>query len=118
MKNNVTGWKDVFSFTLTQVLKSKAYSISFILLVLIVLVSMPIASKLLFNNTEDVIAPNSISETEGGVIAPSPISKIYVNNTTFYTNIDFKDMKNIDAFRHIEIESMSMDYDSMVHYIT
>lgn len=105
MKSNITGWKDVYSFTLRQVLKSKAYLISFILLVLIVLISMPITSMLLFNNTEDVNAP-------------SPVTKVYVNNMTSLSAIDFEDVKSIDSFKHIEFEPMSKDYDSLVEQIT
>ena len=105
MKNNITGWKDVYAFTLTQVLKSKAYSFTFAFLVLIVLVSMPLASKLLFSNVEDENAP-------------SPISTVYVNNTSTYKDIDFNDVKDIDAFKDIEFETMNMDYDSMVNHIT
>jgi ABC-2 type transport system permease protein len=105
MKNNFTGWKDVYSFTLTQVLKTRAYRITFALLVLLVLLSMPVASKLLFGYTEDENAA-------------SPIRKVYVNNTSSYSDIDFSDVNSIDNFRHIGFESMSKDYDSMVQYIT
>ena len=47
MKSSITGWKDVYSFTLSQVLKSKAYLISYFILVFIVLVSLPITGKLI-----------------------------------------------------------------------
>lgn len=105
MKSNITGWKDVYSFTLRQVLKSKAYLISYILLVLLVLVSMPIASKLLLENTEDENTP-------------SPINKVYVNNMTSLTDIYFDDVNSIASFKHIEFESMDKDYDSLAEYIT
>ncbi|NLO09688.1 MAG: ABC transporter permease [Clostridiales bacterium] len=104
MKNNITGWRDVYSFTLAQVLKSKAYRITFILLVLMVLVSMPITGKLLFNNSED---ENALS----------PVNKVYVNNTTSYTDIDFKDLESTISFSHIEFEPMNKDYDSLVDHI-
>ena len=105
MKSNITGWKDVYSFTLRQVLKSKAYLISYLLLVFIVLISMPITSTLLFNNTEDENAP-------------SPITKVYVNNMTSLSTIDFKNVNSIDAFKHIEFEAMNKDYDTLVGQIT
>lgn len=105
MKSNITGWKDVYSFTLKQVLKSKAYRISYIILVLIVLLSMPIAGKLLFNNTEDENAP-------------SPVTKVYVNNMTQFTDISFEDIKSINSFKHIDIEPMNKDYDATVGQIT
>lgn len=104
MRSNITGWRDVYSFTLTQVLKSKAYLISFILLVLIVLVSMPISSRLLFSNAE---ADN----------APSPVNKVYINNMTSFRDIDFQDIKSIDSFMHIEFLPMEKDYDSLVDQI-
>ncbi len=105
MKSNITGWKDVYSFTLKQVLKSKAYRISYIILVLIVLLSMPIAGKLLFNNTEDENAP-------------SLVTKVYVNNMTQFTDISFEDIKSINSFKHIDIEPMNKDYDEVVGQIT
>ncbi|TAH72873.1 MAG: ABC transporter permease [Anaerolineaceae bacterium] len=105
MKSNITGWKEVYSFTLSQVLKSKAYLISYFLLVLIVLVSMPVTSKLLFNNAEDENAP-------------SPVNTIYINNMTSLTDIDFEDIKNIDSFSHIEFKTMNSDYDSLVERIS
>ncbi len=105
MKSNITGWKHIYSFTLKQVLKSKTYLISYIILVMIVLVSMPIASKLLFANTED---ENS----------PSPIDKVYVNNMTSLTDIEFSDINNITSFKHITFEPMIMDYDTLVEHIT
>lgn len=105
MKSNITGWKHIYSFTLKQVLKSKTYLISYIILVMIVLVSMPIASKLLFANTED---ENS----------PSPIDKVYVNNMTSLTDIEFSDINNITSFKHITFEPMIMDYDTLVEHIS
>lgn len=105
MKNNITGWRDVYSFTLIQVLKSKAYLISYILLVSIILISMPIAGKLLFSNVE---AEN----------APSPVNKVYVNNMTSLTDIKFDDTKSIASFKHIDFETMNKDYDTLVDQIT
>lgn len=105
MKNSISGWKDVFSFTLTQVLKSKAYVISFFLLVTLVLISMPLTSSLLSNNTEDENAP-------------SPVNKVYVDNKTSLPDIDFVSVKSIPSFKHIEFESMNEDYDSLVERIT
>ncbi|MDD4113025.1 MAG: ABC transporter permease [Herbinix sp.] len=105
MKSNITGWKDVYSFTLKQVLKTKAYRISYIILVLVVLLSMPIAAKLLFNNAEN----------ENG---PSPITKVYVNNMTQFTDVSFEDIKSIDSFKHIDFEPMNKDYNEVVGQIT
>lgn len=105
MKSNTTGWKNVYSFTLSQVLKTKAYRITYILLVIIVLLSMPITSKLLFNSAED---PS----------APSPVNKVYVNNLASLDNIDFEDIKSLDSFKHIEFDTVNGNYDSLVQQIT
>lgn len=105
MKNSISGWKDVFSFTLSQVLKTKAYLISYFLLVTLVLISMPLASSLLLNNTEDENAP-------------SPVNKVYVDNNTSLPEIDFEAVKRIPSFKHIEFETMSEDYVSLVQRIT
>lgn len=105
MKSNITGWKDVYSFTLRQVLKSKAYLVSYIILILLVLVSMPITSKLLFNNTEDENAP-------------SPVNKVYINNSSSFSDIDFSNVNDITSFSHIEFEAMNQDYESLVEQIT
>lgn len=105
MKSSITGWRDVYSFTLIQVLKSKAYLVSFIILVLMVLVSMPITSKLLYMNTEDYSGP-------------SPVTKVYVNNSISDLDIDFGDVKNIASYEHIEFDRVNGDYDSLVEKIT
>ena len=105
MKSSITGWKDVYSFTLSQVLKSKAYLISYFILVFIVLVSLPITGKLISKGAED----NN---------APSPIDKVYVNNLTSFTNIDFEDIKHMTPFKHIEFDVVNGDYDSLVQRIT
>ena len=105
MKNNITGWKDVFSFTLSQVLKSKAYLVSYLTLVLIVLVSMPLASKLLFESKEDENTPISVN-------------KVYIDNTTAIPDMDFSAIKEIPSFKHIEFEPMKEDYDTLVQQIT
>ena len=40
MNSSITGWKDVYSFTLSQVLKSKAYLVSYFILVLLTLLNL------------------------------------------------------------------------------
>lgn len=105
MKNNITGWKDVFSFTLSQVLKSKAYLISLFLFVFLVLVSMPLTSMLIFNNTEDENTP-------------SPVTKVYVDNRTSLPGMDFAEVKSNSLFKHIEFVSIKDNYDAIVDLIT
>lgn len=103
-KSNITGWKDIYSFTLIQALKSKAYIISFIILVTIALVSMPLVTKLTTGGTDD---SNGIN----------PVQKIYVNNLTSLDQIDFSELLKKDPFQHIEFEELKMDYDTIANSI-
>lgn len=41
-RSKIAGWKDVYQFTLTQTLKSRAFIVSFVLLIVLGLVSMPL----------------------------------------------------------------------------
>lgn len=52
MRNKISGWKDVFCFTLVQTLKSKAFIISFVILLLLGLASMPLMSMINGNGQE------------------------------------------------------------------
>ncbi len=75
-KSSISGWKDVFSFTLIQTLKNRAFIISYIILLLLAAVSMPILNMVTSGSEED---PN----------APSPVYKVYINNQTSLTGTDF-----------------------------
>lgn len=105
MKSSISGWKDVLSFTLVQVLKTKAYRISFFLLVLLVLISMPLSSLLLFSNSEDENAP-------------IPVDKVYVYNKTSLSGMSFAGINNTAALSHIKIEPTSEDYDDLIQRIS
>ena len=74
IKNSCRGWKDVFSFTLTQTLKSKPYLIVLLLLFVFSLISMPVLGMITKNPAE-----------EGEV--KSSITKAYLNNQTIYTEL-------------------------------
>ena len=90
-KDSVKGWKDVFTFTLTQTLKSKAYRVTLVIMLLFAMVSMPIMNLVL-----------------GGDIAAGPeksvIEKVYFYNMTLYRNLDV-DSELTDAYKHIVFES-------------
>lgn len=73
MKNKLSGWRDVFSFTLTQTLKSKAFIASFIIIMLLALVASPLMSML------------SASDEENDNYT---IKKMYVYDETGYFNPD------------------------------
>lgn len=100
MKNSLSGWKDVFTFTLAQVLKSKAYRVSYFLLVLLVIISMPLITTLLFNNKEDEVGP-------------TPINKVYVDNKTSLSDIDFSGLKTNIYLAETEFVPMDEDYNTI-----
>lgn len=96
-KSNITGWKDVFTFTLVQTLKNKAFIISTVILLLICLVSMPAIN---------LITKGGRSDEEG----PSLVKKVYVNNDTTLTGMDFEKFLKDERMRHIIFEAMKEDY--------
>ncbi|WP_139904825.1 ABC transporter permease [Clostridium thermarum] len=102
-KSNITGWKDVFSFTLAQTVKAKSFIISNIVILTLLLVSMPIVNKFTSNSSED-----------SGI---SPVKKVYVNNETNLTGIDFKEVLKDERFSHIIFEDMSKDYETAAEHI-
>ena len=97
-KSNITGWKDVFSFTLIQTLKSKAFIISYFILLALVIVSMPIINMITSGGKVDVNTPN-------------PVKKVYVNNETTLPNMDFSEVLEDKTMSHITFEAMQEDYD-------
>ncbi|NLJ96406.1 MAG: ABC transporter permease [Clostridiales bacterium] len=103
MKNKLTGWKDVYSFTLVQLLKSKAYRISFFILVILVLISMPLVSMIMFDNEDEN--------------APIPVNKVYVYNDTSLSDLDFTGITN-PKLSETKFESMKEDYDTVADRIT
>lgn len=96
-KSSVSGWRDVFSFTLIQTLKSKAFIVSYVILLALVMVSMPIIN---------MISSNGMDPNE-----PSPVKKVYINNTTALGDIDFTDAKKNETISHIVFEPIKEDYD-------
>ena len=99
-KSNLAGWKDVFSFTLVQTMKSKAFLISYIILITLSLISMPLVNKLFSNGNEDVNAP-------------SPIKKVYVYNNTSLQNIDYSKLLTEENMSHIVFETAEEKYDAL-----
>lgn len=89
-KDSVRGWKDVFTFTLTQTLKSKAYIVSLVIMMVIAMVSMPLMNTFLLNGT-----------TEGP--EKSAIEKVYLYNMTLYQNLDMNG-ELAEGYKHIVFE--------------
>ena len=95
--SNIKGWKDVFTFTLTQTLKNKTFLISTVILLVLSLVSMPLVGVI----------------TNGGKSAGdsiSPIKKVYVKNETTLPEIDFQQVVSDKSLSHISFEPMKEDY--------
>lgn len=98
-KDSVRGWRDVFTFTLTQTLKSKAYIVSMVIMMVIAMVSMPLMNIFLLNST-----------TEGP--EKSAIEKVYLYNMTLYRNLDL-DSELTDAYKHIVFEETIGDMNAL-----
>lgn len=94
-KDSVRGWKDVFTFTLTQTLKSKTYIVSLVIMMVIAMISMPLMNTFLLNGT-----------TEGP--EKSAVEKVYLYNMTPYQNLDMK--RELTAgYEHILFEQATAD---------
>lgn len=99
-KSSISGWRDVFAFTLTQTLKNKAYRISFLIMALIAVVSMPLIQFL----------------TKGGEAnsaETSPVAKVYVQNETSLPELDFSLLKQTDTFKDTVFTNLTEDYDTV-----
>lgn len=98
MKNsNISGWKDIFTFTLIQTLKNKAFIISYVILLVLAMVSMPVISTLTGSRGSDVNSPN-------------PVKKVYVSNETTLANMDFQELLKDERLSPIDFEAMQEDY--------
>ena len=98
-KDSVRGWRDVFTFTLTQTLKSKAYIVSMVIMMVIAMVSMPIMNIFL---------------SDGVAAGPekSAVEKVYLYNMTLYRNLDF-DSELSEGYQHIVFEPTIGDMNAL-----
>lgn len=96
-KGNLTGWKDIFTFTLVQTLKNKAFIISYIVLLVLMLTSIVVMH---------VIASGGSS----AVNEPNPVKKVYVNNETTLPTMDFKEVLKDKELSHLVFEEIKEDY--------
>lgn len=103
-KSSITGWKDVFSFTLIQTLKSKAFIVSFIIFVVLSIVSMPVLSMIM----------NKDTKVEDGT---NPIQKVYINDQVAWSNGGFIPVLSQENLSHIKFEALAEDYDTVVNRI-
>jgi len=98
-KDNLRGWKDVFTFTLVQTLKSKAYIVTLVIMMVIAMISMPLLNIFLLNGT-----------TEGP--EKSAVEKVYLYNMTLCRNLDFES-ELTDAYQHIVFENTVGDMSAL-----
>ena len=89
-KESIRGWRYVFTFTLMQMIKSKAYLVTMAIMAIMAIVSMPIMN---------IIMADGISDGS----KQSAIEKIYLQNLTLYRNIDLQS-ELTEAYQHIVIE--------------
>lgn len=99
MNNNITGWRDVFSFTFIQTLKSKAFIISYVLVLIIALVSIPVVNIINPGNTDEL---NTLSS----------IQKVYINNETELNDIDLTELQKNEMMSHIVFEEIDKSTNS------
>jgi ABC-2 type transport system permease protein len=103
-KSSISGWKDVFSFTLNQTLKSKSFIVSFIVMLVICVGVMPVLSMVLGNGKED--EPSM-----------SKILKVYVNDTTKLSDTGFLPTVEDQYYKQIDFVPMNEDYDALLDRI-
>lgn len=96
-KTEIRGWKDVFSFTVTQTIKSKAYIVSLIIMCVLVLISMPVMNLIMSAPTAEDMEKSSIE-------------KVYVYNMTLYQSLDIAS-ELTQAYRDIVFESPKEGYE-------
>ncbi len=96
-KDSLRGWRDVFTFTVTQTVKSKSYRVSLIIMLAIILISMPLMNIFLF------------SETQTGP-EESSVEKVYLYNMTMYRNLDMAG-ELTEGYDHIVFESANESMD-------
>ena len=103
-KDSIRGWKDVFTFTLVQMVKSKAYIVTMIIMVIMAMVSMPIMNIVMSDGIAD--------GTE-----QSAIEKIYLYNMTLYRSIDLQ-AELPEAYEHIVVEEITKGMEQLQETIS
>lgn len=98
-RDSIRGWKDVFTFTLVQMVKSKTYIVTMIIMAVMAMISMPIMNL--------VMADGIADGTE-----QSAIEKIYLYNMTLYRNIDLQS-ELTEAYQQIVLEETTEDMEQL-----
>ncbi len=101
-KSKIAGWKDVFSFTLIQTVKSKAFIVSFIILFTASLVTMPIINMISGNDNE---------------IIEYHIQKVYVNDQSQLSETAFLPVLTEGMFGQVVFVALNEDYNTLLKRI-
>lgn len=120
MISKMTGWKDVYLFTLKQKVKGKGFKITTIILVLLALVSMPIVS--FFTDKDEstsidslyVVVNISDVDNEKFINDLSEITKeneLYTNINYLHTELSYEEISK-------EIEQGDKEYKKMAVFIS
>ena len=94
-RDSIRGWRYVFTFTLMQMIKSKAYLVTMAIMAIMAMVSMPIMNLIMSDGISDG------SEK-------SAIEKLYLYNITLYRDIDLQSELQ-GAYEHIVVEEPKED---------
>lgn len=100
-KSNIEGWKDVFSFTVSQTLKSKSFIITYLITLAFIFVFLHSSNKL--SSGDEIDSNQSLA-----------IQKVYVFNETSLPNMDFSWMRKIESVKHIDYEILEDNKDSIL----
>ncbi|HHX18015.1 MAG TPA: ABC transporter permease [Clostridium sp.] len=102
--SNITGWKDVFTFTLKQTLKSRAFIIGYIIFIVFSLLVFPVVNIVLDSDEED----------EGLI----KIQSVYLFNETEITDIDFEEISNLEiAVNDLRFITENGNYEDVLEQI-
>ncbi len=104
-KSSISGWKDVFSFTLTETLKNKAYRVTFFIMAFLAVVSMPLIQYL------------TKGEGVTGTQTSSPVAKVYIQNETSLADLDLSSLKQEKSFQNTEFTNLTEDYKTVADRI-
>ncbi len=101
-KSKISGWKDVFSFTLIQTVKSKAFIVSFFILFTLSIVAMPVINMISGNDNENI---------------EYCIQKVYVNDQSQLSDTIFLPTLNDENFSQVVFIPLNEDYDALLERI-
>lgn len=103
--SNIKGWKDIYSFTLIQTIKNKTFLVSFIILIVLGLISMPLVN-LITSSGDDFDSTKK-----------NPIEQVYVLNESAVTDLDFSGVAEQETLKHIKFRSTDESYDDLLKRI-